>query len=310
MRIITSGGRYLDIDAYASCIAYAELLNLQGQPAKAASSAKPNESVPESLRNLRVPFDFSDARTPGDSYTLIDISDPNHFDPMVDMDRIDEVIDHHPGFEMAWRRAIGNRADIQLVGAAATLIYERWARVAGVLNILAPQTAMLLAAAILDNTLNFQAQITSERDRQAFRDLMSIARLPDSWPEQYFSECQKGIERDLESAIRNDTKIIEFEGQPAVYAVGQIVIWDAQSIINDHYELIKNTVSSIKPTWFMNVVSIKGDRSYFVCDNPAVKTWLSRLLGIQFSGNIAPADRLWLRKEILVESFKQHKFQQ
>jgi inorganic pyrophosphatase/manganese-dependent inorganic pyrophosphatase len=45
MKIITSGASYLDIDAYACCIAYAELLNLQGIPARAVSSAKPNASV-------------------------------------------------------------------------------------------------------------------------------------------------------------------------------------------------------------------------------------------------------------------------
>ncbi len=49
IKVITSGSAYLDIDAYACCIAYAELLNLQGIPARAGSSAKPNASVSKTV---------------------------------------------------------------------------------------------------------------------------------------------------------------------------------------------------------------------------------------------------------------------
>jgi inorganic pyrophosphatase/manganese-dependent inorganic pyrophosphatase len=308
MRIVTSRYPYIDIDAYACMVAYSELLTIQGQPAKAATSSKLNESIPEGLRALRAPVEINYLPEPGESFTLVDVSDANYFDPMVNIGRLDEVIDHHPGQEIYWRRTLGQRADIQFVGAACTLIYERWAR-AGLLDTMNSRTATLLASGILDNTLNFQAKITNQRDIHAYRDLVTIARLPDSWPAQYFTDCQQGIERNLEAAIRNDVKVVEFAGQPSVYAVGQIVIWDAQAIMNDHLDTIQRTVGSVQPDWFMNVISIKGDRSYFVCTDPAIQKWLSNLLGITFSANIAPADRLWLRKEIIMQSLRQHNFQ-
>ncbi|HEV7453811.1 MAG TPA: DHH family phosphoesterase [Candidatus Saccharimonadales bacterium] len=307
MRIITSGYPYIDIDAYGAMVAYAALLNIQGQPAKAATSSKLNESIPVTLRNLHAPVELQYLPNPGESFTLVDISDPSHFDPIVNIDRLDEIIDHHPGTESYWRQYPRNMIDIEIVGSVCTMIYERWAR-AGLLSTMDRVSATLLAAGILDNTLNFQASISSERDKEAYRDLQGIAHLTDSWPAQYFGDCQEGIERDLETAIRNDIKVLEFKGQPNVYAVGQIVIWDAQSIINDHIDTITRTVSSVQPAWFMNVVSIKGDKSYFVCDNPDVQNWLSSLLGIRFSGNVAPATRLWLRKEIMIQALKQHNF--
>ncbi len=46
MKVVTSGAAYLDIDAYACCIAYAELLNHQGVEARAVSSAPLNASIP------------------------------------------------------------------------------------------------------------------------------------------------------------------------------------------------------------------------------------------------------------------------
>jgi inorganic pyrophosphatase/manganese-dependent inorganic pyrophosphatase len=307
MRIITSGYPAIDIDAYASMVGYAELLNLQGMPSRAATSSRLNESIPERLRSLRAPVDINYLPEPGESFTLVDVSDSTHFDPMVNIGRLDEVIDHHPGQEIYWRRTLGQRADIQFIGAVATIIYERWAR-AGLLDTMNPRTAALLASGILDNTLNFQSKVTTQRDVHAYRDLLSIARLPDSWATQYFVDCQQGLERNLEKAIHEDTKVVEFKGQPSVYAVGQIVIWDAQAIVNDHLETIKHAVSSIQPTWFLNVISIKGDRSYFVCTDPGIKTWLTSLLGIKFSGDIAPSDRLWVRKEIIMQALHQYKY--
>lgn len=307
MRIVTSGYPFIDIDAYGSMVGYAELLNIQGQAAKAATTSRLNESIPDFLRAMNPPIELNYRPQPGESFTILDVSDPKFLDPMVNTERIDEIIDHRAGFEAYWRRILGTRADIEFAGAVCTMIYERWAR-GSLLEAMSPLSATLLAAGILDNTLNFQADITTDRDKQAYRDLQGIAKLPDDWPATYFSDCQRGIIRDLETAIRNDTKIIEFKGQPSVYAVGQIVIWDAQSIITDHMDTIERTESSIQPTWFMNVVGIKGDKSYFVCTHPGVKQWLSSLLGVQFTGNIAPADRLWLRKEIILQSLKQHNF--
>lgn len=305
--VVTSRYPFIDIDAYGAMVGYAELLNLQGIKSVAATSSKLNESIPESIRALRAPVEVGYRPEPGETFAVVDDSDAKDFDPIVNPQRLTEIIDHHPGFEAYWRRYLRERADIEVVGACCTMIYERWAR-ASLLNSMSPRTATLLAAGILDNTLNFQAHITSPRDHQAYRDLQIIAKLPNDWPATYFMDCQHGIERNLEEAIKNDTKIVEFRGQPSVYAVGQIVIWDAQAIINDHLETIKRVVSGIQPTWFANVVSVKGDRSYFVCTDPGIQRWLQNLLGIRFSGSVAPADRLWLRKEIVMAALEQHAY--
>ena len=99
MRIVTSGSAFLDIDAYAGCVAYAELLNLTGVLAQAASSAPLNESVTQEIRSWTVPFtaDYEPGLT--DDFALIDISEAAFFDPIVDRVRVREVIDHHTGFE-------------------------------------------------------------------------------------------------------------------------------------------------------------------------------------------------------------------
>ncbi len=55
----------------------------------------------------------------------------------------------------------------------------------------------------------------------------------------------------------------------------------------------------MKPEWFMNLVSVNEGSSYFVCNDPTVQSWVANLLGVEFEGDVAKADRTWLRKEIV-----------
>lgn len=57
MIIVTSGKRYIDIDGYASMIAYRELLKSLGKDAFATSAAEPNSSVPPLIQDLQYQLD-------------------------------------------------------------------------------------------------------------------------------------------------------------------------------------------------------------------------------------------------------------
>ena len=72
MIVVTSGKKYIDIDAYASCIAYAKLLNLKGIKAKAISTAKLNESITPSLLDLSNKLDEYKL-SEDDEYIIIDV---------------------------------------------------------------------------------------------------------------------------------------------------------------------------------------------------------------------------------------------
>ena len=217
IKVITSGSAYLDIDAYACCIAYAELLNLQGIPTRAVSSAKPNASVSKTVLGWGAVLD--DYRpTSSDEFVLVDVSDYHHFDPMVALDRVVEVIDHHPGFEEYWSQTLGSAADIRSIGAAATQVFQRW-KAAGLLSSISEQSAALLATAILDNTLNFTGQMTTTADIDAYAELVLHAKLTEDWPSHYFLECQASIESDISAALAADLKRMKPESRlPEVFA--------------------------------------------------------------------------------------------
>lgn len=300
MIIVTAGAKWLDIDAYACMVAYAELLRLQGKQAVAATSdAALNESITPDLRVLSVDFVRGYQAKATDQFVLVDISDPAEFDMMVRPDRVTALFDHHVGHEKQWRQQLGDNCRIESVGAAVTLIYEAWAQ-AGLLDQLSRASAQLMAAGILDNTLNFNAELTSERDREAYADLSKRAELPDDWAQAYFTDCQKLIASDLDTALRNDTKLVTYPGAKSTMYVGQLVLWDAAPMLQTNEVL--RTMKAMSPYWYANIIDLARGKSVFISDNTEVQEWLSNLLGVAFTGNTATADRLWLRKEIMKKS--------
>lgn len=298
MKIVTAGSSFLDIDAYACAIAYAELLRLSGEDAIAYSSAIPNESVTKTIRSWDISFTTEYTPNDNDTFILVDVSDPDYLDKAVNIERVEEVIDHHIGFEDFWSKRIGDRANIEFIGAACTQIYEKWLA-AGLVNSMSETSARLLISGILDNTLNFKATVTTSRDKAAYEDLLSVAHLPKDWTAQYFSECQASILEDIEHALTLDTKIMKFSNIRAdAVAFGQLVIWNGKQAISEHRESLEATMTARSGNWFVNLVSIDEGRSYFICSNEIVQEWAETVLDVHFTDNIAQANRLWLRKEI------------
>ncbi|NWB97461.1 DHH family protein [Pseudomonas gingeri] len=296
MRVVTSGAAYLDIDAYACCIAYAELLNHQGIETRAVSSAPLNASIPGSVLGWQSALDDYWPQA-GDKFVLVDVSDYHHFDPVVVLDQVVEVIDHHPGYENHWAQKLGSRADIRPIGAAATQVFQRW-EAAGLLRLISQHSAALLATAILDNTLNFTGQMTTDADIRAYEVLAQRATLPADWPERYFLECQEAIESDLAGALAADLKQLKPESNlPQVFA--QMTVWDAGALIRKHRSTIVHWLAAQGGDWLLNVISIRECKSYFLADPVVSQQKLSRLLPVDWQAGMAVFDRSLQRKELL-----------
>lgn len=296
--IVTSGAPYVDIDAFAGCIAYAELLKLQGRDAIAYSSSKINESVPVDLRSLSSDFQTSYVARPEDVYVIIDTSDPDVFDRAVVLNRVTEVIDHHTGFEDFWAEKLGEKSRIEFVGAACTQVYELWKR-SEYPEQMSEASARLLSAGILDNTLNFGANITTARDKEAYSNLAKIAKLGPDWPKYYFGLCQQSIVSDIAGAIGSDTKVIKFSGISDNVYFGQTTIWDSELVLEYDNAYFAGVFASEGQHWLVNVISLKSACSYFIASDDLIEKYFSSLLNIKFSEGRAQADRLWLRKEII-----------
>lgn len=303
--IITAGSTYLDIDAYACCIAMKELLTLQGIPAIAYSTAPCNYSVCDSLvekgqmlRTLPEDFDIETAR-----YIIVDVSDPDYIRDAVPLDKVAEVYDHHVGFEDYWQERIGEKSHIEFIGAAATLIYREWKK-AGLLDKMSSTVAKLLLAAILDNTLYLTSSNTTEEDIEVFHALCEKEHIKEAWCAQYFSWVQESVEQDLRNALFGDLKRIR-DSEYLPPRMAQICVWDAQKLL-ERLQEIKTWFAEGKDSWMINVIDLKKRCSYFVCEDKQYQKKIESVFAVSFDGDVAKTKIPYLRKEIIKKTLSIH----
>lgn len=296
--IVTAGSTYLDIDAYACCVAMAELLRLKGENALAYSNAPCNYSICQSLVEKgqiveSLPPDFSEENA---AYIIVDVSDPDFLKKSVPLDRVIGVYDHHVGFENYWQERIGQGAQIEFIGAAATLIYREWKK-AGLTEKMQPATARLLIAAILDNTLNLTSANTTTEDLQVFRELCEKQNITQDWCGAYFSEVQANVEADLNNAIFGDIKTVR--NNPVLPPkVAQLCVWNANSILSKMTS-IRAAFADTTDCWMINIIDLREQINYFVCDDPDHQKKIESVFDVHFVSGIAKTQVSYLRKEII-----------
>lgn len=303
--VVTAGSTYLDIDAYACCVAMAELLELSGKNAVAFSRASCNYSVCSSLVEegqikKEIPFigNKQDIK-----YVIVDVSDPEFLKKSVELNDVVAVYDHHAGFEDYWANRIGENSHIEFIGAAATLIYREWKKL-GLTDKMKRSTALLLIAAILDNTLNLTSSNTTSEDIEAFDELCEKENIGKEWCDSYFSEVQKSVEADLKNAIFNDIKTVR-DNDVLPERVAQLCVWDAQSIFASLPE-IRNWFVESSDSWMINLIDIKHRCSYFICDDIYRQNIIEKVFNVKFESGIAKSSVSYLRKEIIKKSNYNH----
>ncbi len=298
MLVITAGSTYLDVDAYACAVALAELLNLKGKNAIAYSEASCNYSICESLIkngqiNRELPQEYLSEKT---RYIIVDVSDPEFLKNSVPLDKVVEIYDHHVGFEEYWTSRIGCGAHIEFIGAAATLIYREWKK-AGLVSEMSQNTALLLIAAILDNTLNLTSANTTDEDAEAFKKLCQKANVSAEWCAEYFKAVQKNVEADLKNALFKDLKTVR-DNEFLPSKVAQLCVWDAESVLERLPE-IRTYFSELSEKFMINIIDIKHYCSYFVCNCERCQKKIEKLFDVCFESDVAKTKIAYLRKEII-----------
>lgn len=301
-------GEYADIDVYASIVAYTDLLNQRGKLARAYIPSKtPNYSVLQILRMK----EYEDAEFQlkvGDEAIILDVSIPEVINKMVLDAQILELIDHHAGYETYWRERLGTKAIIEPIGAVATSIFEWWGECWDY-GKMEPKIAKLLLAAILDNTLNFNAKITTERDRVATERLARMIGVSvDEFAEWYFDEVSSGVMENLGQALRLDCKKAHFPknsflSDDSWLAFGQITIWEMQDLKSERTRVEKIMEHCARDlacdNWLVNIISLFEKRNYLLASSNKCEEYFARLLASEEVNDWLVTKQLYLRKEIM-----------
>ena len=112
---------------------------------------------------------------------LVDASDSIGISPRINRKNVIDVIDHRPLHEKhAFPHATFH---IEMVGSSATLIAEKFYLEKIVIS---PESAALLYSAIISNTVNFKATVTTERDTIMTNWLLQFLVLPLNYTHEMF----------------------------------------------------------------------------------------------------------------------------
>lgn len=298
---VTAGRTYFDLDGLACVIAYTELLKLEGKDAESFIPGKLNSSVTEKIRGWEVEYKKAPKNSDEYTYVIMDVSEPNDIADFVEIEKVIEIYDHHSGYEDFWKEKIGDRAKIEKIGAAATLIWEEFKRREKQKEI-SQTSARLLYGAIASNTLNFKASVTDKRDILAFKELSRIVDLPEDWVEKYFRDQEKYVYENPKESIENDVKTLTFGNLEKEIVIGQMELWNTKDFVIDNKQLIEKIMESFgNKNWFFTAPSISKGKNHLLAKSPEIIRLLTKHFGAEFSGNTGKIDKLFLRKEFVAK---------
>lgn len=301
---VTSGGAYTDIDTYACTIAYSEMLRLKGYNAHAVISKNFTESIPKFLKELKV--EYLDQETvnlnEADSLIIIDRSDTEGLKSSIDTTKVKEIYDHHFGYEKYWKELLDRNSHIEKVGSCGTLI---WCAIRYAIRKdcseqkISRNSLMLLYSAIISNTLNFKAGVTTQKDINSANEIKGLAQIDDTYVEKYFTTVTANIEKDPYNAMLKDVKAVKVGDQKI--AIGQLELWNSANVISSLVDQIPGFLPGFEDQpFFITVASISDGKTTFISKSSAVKKLLGNALNFTWiSEDFFVLDKLLLRKEII-----------
>jgi len=175
MKLLVTSYKNPDLDGTACAFSYAEFLRKSGKDVVAAVFGKPHREAQFVLNKFNIPALENAEKVVNnvDGIIIVDASDLRGLSDRIQPEKVVEIIDHRKIHEA--NKFPNAKAQIELVGSAATLIAEKFYKNKTTIS---QESAALLFSAIVSNTINFQANVTTERDHKMADWLKTKFSLP------------------------------------------------------------------------------------------------------------------------------------
>lgn len=296
-RVLTTGYRNPDLDGTACAIAYAELLNQTGHNPLPVVFGAPLKEVPFALEKFSVsqPVDGDATLQATDQIVILDTSFIAKVSSEIKPEQVIEVIDHRIISETS--QYPNAQIQIEQVGSCATLIAERFDKAK-----LTPSasSAALLYSAILSNTINFQASVTTDRDRRMSQWLLNYFELPDNLLHDLYA-AKSAFTHSAVEVIDDGVAIYEIAGTRL--GIAQIEIVDVAEFLSDHQTelsdyLERSRVEHSLDMIFLTAIDAGEGSNTFLAVDPQSQNLLQQSLGVVFTGNTAIRPGVLMRKTL------------
>ena len=162
MRKIVTSYIKPDIDGISSMYAYTEYLRKKGFEAEYYYEGTARKEVEIVLATYNINLKNINKIKEDDEVILVDTNGLKGLPNAINESQIKEVIDHHRKTNWLSKQK-GVKVQIELIGAAATLIAEKFKN--DKINI-SKESAILLYNGIISNTMNLKISMTSEKDKE------------------------------------------------------------------------------------------------------------------------------------------------
>jgi inorganic pyrophosphatase/exopolyphosphatase len=234
---------------------------------------------------------------------LTDASETIGLSEKINPDQVIEIIDHRR--DNAKEEFKNAKAQIELVGACATLITEKFIK-----EKIKPsrESAILLYLAIVSNTINFKNKITTSRDKNAAKYLKQKYKIDKNLIHQMFLHKSNLSDKTIEELFEEDRFVNIHAGKR--FTIFQLEIAEVEKFVSQNKEEIILELEKIKVgekavITFLSCIDLEKAENTFVAPDKSTQKFLSKTFGVRFENQIARHKGIIMRKEIvpLVKEF-------
>lgn len=287
-----------DIDGIGCMYAYAELLKKRGENAEIFFEGKPKKEVEIILEKFKIKLHNLNKISSTDKVILVDNNELSFLPRCINKNQIVEIIDHHPMREWL-KNNTDVRCQIELIGAAATLVAERYYNE----NVeISRESAILLYYGIISNTMNLKIKLTSDRDIKMAKWLKSKAtEIDDSITKEIFikkSDIGNNLKSEMEVGDKNPFVKIK-------WSIGQLEVANVDDFLKkyeDEIRAILKNVAMEKDIEYIsvNIMDILNGYNVVIAGNQKTADMLTENFEFfNFENLKARTDRFISRKEIV-----------
>lgn len=287
-----------DLDGVASAYAYEEFLNKTGQNSKFILFGTYQDEVEFLINKFSVSLrlnKFDDFKS--NKIAIVDASDLRGLSKKINPKKIVEVIDHrkyyNPGdFPNA-------TFQVEPVGAAATLIAEKF----DIGNVdISLNSSLLLYYAIVSNTINFKANVTTEKDIRLSTWLKEKLGKRSNFISEMFDYKTHNLSVDKQSFLDSFSSFFKIGGKHI--GIVQLEITNVDNFIESNYEACMSIMREMKDQFLLDMVFITHidlveGFNKFLAYETETQNMLSSIFEISFEKSVAKRNGVIMRKEVV-----------
>ena len=286
-----------DMDGISSMYAYAEYLRKKGEDAEYYFEGFLKKEVEIILDKFNIKLENIEDIKDDDEIVLVDTNYLRELSNKIKPENIVEIIDHHNRED--WIDNYNHiKVDIELIGAAATLVAERFKNN----NVpISRESAILLYYGIISNTMNLKIKLTDEKDIDLSNWLKSqVSEITDEVTKEIFEE-----KSEIGDNLREEMEV-EFKDQfmSISWSMGQLEVANVDKFLNKYEDNIREILETVSKENKVDYISVNcmdiiNGYSVIVAYNESTAQLISDATGIKFNNLKAKVNELVSRKEIV-----------